>query len=213
MLKGEPLPKKDFLDVLFTALAPDGKSLFLSGVGTSGDGFWRDGQVWKMDLATRIPYVFFGLSEEERKDRSAIGHGPANRIRVPGNRGRCGRPRVHLRPAEQAHRRGQQGWQAHSIAADQQPRRSRGQSEVEGHLRHHPVRRLQRQRRTETAQVQRLDEDDAPSTSLLLRNRVGTRREPSLLTVVEDKGETLVWVAYTLLPARVYKDTARALNW
>ncbi len=62
---------------VFTALSPDGKFFYLSGVyGVTvsrrntrpiKDGFWRDGQVWKVDLETRTAKPFFAL------DRKAVG--------------------------------------------------------------------------------------------------------------------------------------------
>jgi len=59
---------------VFTCLSPDGKFFYLSGVyGCTGkqrepvrDGFWLDGQVWKVDLATRKATPLFAL------DRKAV---------------------------------------------------------------------------------------------------------------------------------------------
>ncbi|MCA9099755.1 MAG: hypothetical protein KDA63_01305, partial [Planctomycetales bacterium] len=59
---------------VFTCLSPDGKSFYLSGIyareGKKGDpvreGFWLDGQLWKVDLATRKAAPFFAL------DRAAV---------------------------------------------------------------------------------------------------------------------------------------------
>ena len=44
--------------------------------------------------------------------------------------------------------------------------------------------------------------DDAPAVTVPLRSGIGKFRENSLLAVAEDKGELLVWVAYTTLPVR-----------
>ena len=76
----------------YTALSPDGKYRYVSGIHSfqrklgygrieSADttGFWRDGQVWKMDLATREMSVFFALDEKtvlgdmETRRKSSIG--------------------------------------------------------------------------------------------------------------------------------------------
>jgi hypothetical protein len=57
---------------VFTCLSADGESFYLSGVyagtirrlrrvGVEKTGFWRDGQVYKVDLATRKAEVFFAL--------------------------------------------------------------------------------------------------------------------------------------------------------
>ena len=63
------------LGPVFTCPTPDGKHFYLSGIyaattiyGTikeiKTDGFWRDGQVWKVDLETRTAKVFFALDEK-----------------------------------------------------------------------------------------------------------------------------------------------------
>lgn len=59
---------------VFTTLSPDGSHFFLSGAFSAKtrygsileiekDGFWRDGQVWKVDLKTRSAKVFFALDQ------------------------------------------------------------------------------------------------------------------------------------------------------
>jgi hypothetical protein len=61
---------------LYTCLAPDGKTFYLSGMlagknkGTRGglqaaaeDHFWQDGQVWKVDTATREAKKFFSINK------------------------------------------------------------------------------------------------------------------------------------------------------
>jgi len=60
-----------------TCLSPDGKDFYLSGVfagaldnrgrriGVERTGFWRDGQVFKVDIATRKASVFFALDEDK----------------------------------------------------------------------------------------------------------------------------------------------------
>ncbi|MHC4718078.1 MAG: hypothetical protein ACYS5V_13985, partial [Planctomycetota bacterium] len=54
--------------------------------------------------------------------------------------------------------------------------------------------------------------DTAPAVTLLLRGRIGKFREHSMLALAEQKGAVMVWVAYTTLPARVYRDTGAALE-
>jgi DNA-binding beta-propeller fold protein YncE len=62
------------LGPVFTGLSPDGKHVYLSGVYAATtqygaikeiqtDGFWRDGQVWKVDWETRTAKVFFSLEQ------------------------------------------------------------------------------------------------------------------------------------------------------
>ncbi|QDU95419.1 NHL repeat-containing protein [Lignipirellula cremea] len=62
---------------LHTCNAPDGEHFYLSGVfagatdnrgsriGASPDGFWRDGQVYRVDYATRTAEVFFALDPKQ----------------------------------------------------------------------------------------------------------------------------------------------------
>ncbi|MEQ8791895.1 MAG: hypothetical protein RIC55_36900 [Pirellulaceae bacterium] len=73
---------------MHTALSPDGLRMYLGGVfagtqqrrarvGAEATGFWRDGQVFKIDLATRNAAVFFALPEEEViTDLKARGESP-----------------------------------------------------------------------------------------------------------------------------------------
>ncbi|MCW8132545.1 MAG: hypothetical protein KIS92_19510 [Planctomycetota bacterium] len=68
------LPKGGLTGPFFAACTPDGKSMFVSGLFSSDNhwkgspadtsGFWRDGQVWKVDLATRKASPFFALDEK-----------------------------------------------------------------------------------------------------------------------------------------------------
>ena len=77
------------LGPVFTCPAPSGKHFYLSGLFAAttlygsikeikNDGFWRDGQVWKVDLATRTAKPFFVLDSKSVADagrdrKSAIG--------------------------------------------------------------------------------------------------------------------------------------------
>ena len=74
---------------VFTCFAPDGKHFYLSGIFSAvtrygsvkqidAEGFWRDGQVWKVDLATRTAKPFFALEQGKvataaRDPKSPIG--------------------------------------------------------------------------------------------------------------------------------------------
>ena len=77
------------LGPVFTCSTPDGKNFYLSGIYAAttlygsvkevkSEGFWRDGQIWKVDMETRTAKVFFSLEEKAipatAKDRkSALG--------------------------------------------------------------------------------------------------------------------------------------------
>ena len=70
-------PKSRLRGPCYTALSPDGKVLYVSGIhsfqrerscgriqSVDMTGFRRDGQVWKMDLATGRASVVFALDEK-----------------------------------------------------------------------------------------------------------------------------------------------------
>lgn len=51
---------------IFTCPTPDGKSFYLSGICRNDDKpFWRPGQVWKVDYATRTAKPWFALPDEQ----------------------------------------------------------------------------------------------------------------------------------------------------
>ncbi len=74
------------LGPVFTCPTPDGKHFYLSGIYAAttiygsekevkNEGFWRDGQIWKVDRETRTAKVFFSLDPKAipltAKDRKA----------------------------------------------------------------------------------------------------------------------------------------------
>lgn len=212
-LGGEPLPKKGFVLPYFTALTPDGKSLYVSGLSAIQDGFWREGQVWKVDIASRDTSVSFSLGSDERKDRDAIGHSDAcpysafQGVAVDGE----GRLFVCDRMNKRIAVVGPDGKLIRSLpvanpdAVAVSPKSKAvyvttrfGNYSGNGELK--------------LLKFGDWSKDMAPEVSMLLRNGIGKRQESSLLTVVVDKGEIMVWVAYTQLPARVYKDTGTDLK-
>ena len=85
---------------VFIEYTPDGKSFFVSGLYATTsqygsiksitlDDFWRDGQVWKVDSATRTAEVFYALDKSSiptsRGDRAtAYGGGDSNYAALHG---------------------------------------------------------------------------------------------------------------------------------
>jgi len=68
----EPAFKGSACGPVFVCLLRDEKSFYLSGIysgdrkgNPSREGFWRDGQVWKVDLATRKATPFLAVPEED----------------------------------------------------------------------------------------------------------------------------------------------------
>ena len=212
-LAGEPLPKKDFIDLFFTAVSPDGKSLYLSGCGSPSDPFWRDGRVWKIDVATRVPSIFFELGEDERKDRSAIGLTNANPytafhgVAVDG----AGRVFIADRQSKRIAVVGADGKLIRSVPVMHADAVAVGRTSKALYV----TTRIGTYNGDGELRLLKFADwpkDDAPATVVPLRSKIGKRREGSLLAVVEDKGETLVWVAYTQLPVRIYKDAGKGLE-
>ncbi len=212
-LGGEALPKQGLIRSYFTALAPDGKSLYVSGLSTLREGFWREGQVWKVDLATRATSVFFSLNDDERQDRAAIGHSDANPYSA--FQGVAVDREGHVFVCDRLNRRvlviGADGKAIHALpvanpdAVAVCPKSKAlyvttrfGNYSGNGKL--------------ELLKFTDWSKDEAPTVTLPLRDRIGTRQESSLLTVVEDRGEILIWVAYTQLPVRVFKDAGTELE-
>jgi len=97
LVKNPPLPlgpvesgshvRNSIVGPVFTCYAADGKSFYLSGVYAATtrygsirqiktSGFWRDGQVWRVDRETKSANVFFALDEKTvagaAKDRTSI---------------------------------------------------------------------------------------------------------------------------------------------
>lgn len=226
MLGGEPLPAKGLRGNLFAAMSPDGKSLYISGLfagddtqGISTAGFWRDGQVWKVDLATRRTQVFFALDEKDvigkMKDRSAspIGHTSANPYAAfqgvaTDAEGRvfvCDRQNKRIVVLDTEGKVIRETPVAYPDAIAVNPRSRAiyvttrfGDYGGNGEL--------------TLLKFSDWMRDDAPAGTMPLRSGIGKFRENSLLAVAEDQGEIYVWVAYTTLPVRVYRDAGATLE-
>jgi hypothetical protein len=217
----------------FTALAPDGKHLYVSGphsykrkprssraLSVDTTGFWRDGQVWKLNRATRKMSAFFALDEKQvisdmkTRSRGPIGdknyiapfaalHGVAvdaegrvflcdrqnKRIVVLDKNGKLIReiPNVAYPDAI--------GISPKSKALYVTTRFARGYGGGKLAL----------------LKFNDWSKDSAPAVTVPLAGNIGRYSHKSMLTVVEHKGQVLVWVAYTTLPVRVYRDTGTGL--
>jgi hypothetical protein len=225
-LGGEPLPPRGLSGNLFSALSPDGKSLYVSGLFSAGDaqgvsttGFWRDGQVWKVDLATRKTQVFFALDEKEvigsikARSASPIGHTSANPYAAiqgvaTDAEGRvfiCDRQNKRIVVLDKEGRQIRQISVAYPDAIVVNPRSRAiyvttrfGDYGGTGELR--------------LLKFSDWTKDDLPAVTVPLKSGIGKFRENSHLAVAEDNGEILVWVAYTTLPVRVYRDEGASLE-
>lgn len=206
-LGGEPLPKKGLIRSFFSALTPDGKSLLVSGMSTLQEGFWREGQIWKVDLATRSTSVFFALTDDERGHRAAVGHTDATPYSV--FQGVAVDSVGHVFVCDRMNQRviviGPDGKAIRSLpvvnpdAVAVSPK-SRALYVTTRFGAYSGNGRLKLIKFADWSR------DEAPAIELTLREEIGKRQESSLLRVVEDKGEEFIWVAYTQLPVRIYQD-------
>lgn len=226
VLGGEPLPPKGLAGNFFSALSPDGKALYVSGLfasddaqGVSTTGFWRDGQVWKVDLATRKTQVFFAVDEKDvigtMKARSAspIGHTSANPYAAfqgvaTDAEGRvfvCDRQNKRIAVLDKEGKVFREIAVAYPDAIAVNPKSRAlyvttrfGDYSGNGELK--------------LLKFGDWMSDDVPAVTVPLRSDIGKFRENSLLAIAEDKDEIFVWVAYTTLPVRVYRDAGATLE-
>ena len=212
----------------YSALSPDGKTRYLSGLYLLTDrrgrtlsktSFWRDGRVWKIDRATRKASVFFELDEKDvivdlkARVASPIGHGAPN-------------PYAAFQgvAVDADH---------HVFICDRQNKRIAVLDRDGKLLREIPVKYpdavavapgskalyvttrygdYTARGRLHLLKFNDWSKDDAPAVKLPLYDRIGKFREHSMLATVKQKDAVMVWVAYTTLPARVYRDTGEALE-
>ncbi len=224
-MDGEPLPKNGLSGNFFSALSPDGKSLYVSGLfasapnGVQTEGFWRDGQVWKIDVATRKARVFFALDEKDvigsmkARGASPIGHTSANPYAAfqgvaTDSDGRvfvCDRQnkRIAVLDKEGTFLRAISVAFPDAIVVNPKSKALYVTTRYGDYGGNGELKLLKFSDWTK---------DDAPSITVPLRSGIGKFRENSHLAVAQDKGELLVWVAYTTLPVRVYRDTGARLE-
>lgn len=226
LLGGEPLPRNGLSGNLFSALSPDGQSLYVSGLFANDDaqgvataGFWRDGQIWKVDLATRKTKVFFALDEKDvirtmkARSVSPIGHTSANPYAAlqgvaTDAQGRvfvCDRQNKRIVVLDKEGKFIREIPVAYPDAIVVNPKSQAlyvttrfGDYGGKGELK--------------LLKFSDWTKDNAPVVTVPLRSDIGKFRENSHLAVAEDNGEVFVWVAYTTLPVRVYRDAGASLE-
>lgn len=226
LLGGEPLPPRGLAGNFFPAMSPDGKSLYVSGLfvgddtqGVATTGFWRDGQVWKVDLATRKTQIFFALDEKDvissmkARSKSPIGHTSANPYAAlqgvaTDAEGRvfvCDRQNKRIVVLDKEGKLIRQIAVAYPDAIVVNPT---------SQALYVTTRFGDYGGNGELALLKFSDwtKDESPFVTTLLRSGIGKFRENSHLAVAEVQGEVFVWVAYTTLPVRVYRDAGVKLE-
>ncbi|MHC4915106.1 MAG: hypothetical protein ACYTGB_06405 [Planctomycetota bacterium] len=230
---GTAVPKNGLRGACFTALSPDKKHLYVSGPhsfqrqrsygriqAVDTTGFFRDGQVWKIDLTTRKTSVFFALDAKSVPgDMNARRTGPIadqNYINPFSALGgvavdREGRVFVSDRLNERVLVLDNAGKQLAQLpvkypeAIGVSPKAKAvyvttryGDYSGRGKL--------------ELLKFNDWSKDKAPAVKLPLWDKVGKFPDHSTMAVAEHKGQVMVWVVYTTLPARVYQDTGAGLK-
>jgi hypothetical protein len=230
---GTAIPKGGLRGPCFTALSPDKKHLYVSGPhsfqrkrsygriqSVDTTGFWRDGQVWKMDLAARKMSVFFALDAKSVPgDMNARRSGPIadqNYINpfsalqgVAVDRdGRvfvCDRLNKRIVVLDTKGNQLAELPVKHADAIGVSPKSKAvyvttryGDYSGRGKL--------------ALLKFNDWSKDKTPAVTLQLWDKVGKFTDHSTLAVAEREGQVMVWVVYTTLPARVYRDTGAGLE-
>lgn len=216
------------LGPIFVCPTLDGKSFYLSGVyaartiyGTvreiDVEGFWRDGQVWKVDMQTRSAKVFFALDKRDvpitRKERNAAygslnGYAAIHGVAVSED--------GHVFVCDRLHKR--------IIVLDEQ-----GKSVREIPIEHPDAIALSKKtgvlyvttrdggyHRRGTVQLLKYKDwrkDNEPAEIIKVSKTGYTRQQTHSHVVVCDteKGSN-VWVAHTQMPVRIYRDGSKGLK-
>jgi len=220
LLEGESMPKK-LTGPLYSAFSPDGKIQYVSGVCGADEkgepqttGPWRDGQVWRVDPATRKASVFFALDEKDlAANRGAIGHTRYTPYSALQGVAVDAEGRVFV--CDRVNRRvavlNLDGKVLGALPVDNPDAvavspnaRAVYVTTRFGH--YHARGKLALLRFGDWTRP------GEPPTALPLCDGIGAYRESSRLAVARDKDDVLVWVAYTTLPVRVYRDTGAGLE-
>jgi len=211
LLKGEPFSKRGLTGPLYSALTSDGKAQYVCGLFDPAGGVWRNGQLWKVDLETRATSVFFALAEAELSpDRTghvastpyAAFHGVA--VDGAGRVFLCDRQNGRVAVLDAAGKLLRSIPVANPDAVALHPK-SRAIYVVTRFGNYHSPGKLALLKYNDWQTG-----SDAAQT-MILKDDIGKRRESARLAAVEADGEVFVWVAYTTLPARVYRDSAAGL--
>lgn len=211
------------------SLSPDGKHFYFSGlfagafertgrVGAEKTGDWRDGQVFKVDFASRKATVFFALPEDAViGDLNARGASPIADFKygtyaalqgvAADAEGRvfvCDRQNKRVVVLDSGGRITREIPLEYPDAIAVSPKsKALYVTTRTGHFHGRGELKL--------LKFDDWSRDTAPSATMLLCP-VQHYDQATRLAVAEAKGEVYVWVAYTALPVRVYLDKGAGLE-
>jgi len=212
---------------LQACLSAGGRHLYISGIfagtlderrrriGAEGMGFWRDGQVFNVDLATRTASVFFALEEDKvirdlkAREASPIAdarygnYAALQGVAVDGE-GRvfiCDRQNERVVVLDSVGKVLREIPLAYPDAIAVSPKSKAVYVTTRtGHY--------HRQGELKLLKFGDWTRDTVPDVTLPLCE-VRHYSQATHLVAVEARGEVVVWVAYTALPVRVYRDSGR----
>ncbi|PCJ59055.1 MAG: hypothetical protein COA79_11900 [Planctomycetota bacterium] len=226
-------PTWHVLGTPFTAPSADGKYFYLSGVFKDGKrkrswtrakniettGFWRDGQIYKVDSKTRKAEVFFALDKKSViGDMKSRGTSPIAddktapfaalqgiAIDAKNNVFICDRQnkRILILDKDAKKIREIPAEYPDAIAVDPNSKALYYTTRKGNYHKKSPLYLYK---------IRDWTKDKGASVSKLLDTSVGTYRSRSYLGVTTFKGKARVWVAYVTLPVRIYEDTGNKLE-
>ncbi len=216
------------LGPVFVCYAPDGKSFYLSGMYAATtiygsvreiemDGFWRDGQVWKVDAETRTAKVFFSLDPKTipttaRERESAYGgvhsYAALHGVAVDENENvfLCDRLNKRVIVLDK------QGKTIREIPVEHPD--AIAISNKTGAL--FVTTRVGNYHRRGAVQLLKFKDwrkDDEPATAIEVSKTgyTGLHKHSYVVVCDTDDGSN-IWVAYTQMPVRIYRDDAQGLR-
>jgi DNA-binding beta-propeller fold protein YncE len=216
------------LGPVFVCPTSNGKSFYLSGVYAATtiygsvrkikmNGFWRDGQVWKVDRKTRTAKVFFALDTQDipttRKERTAAYGGQNGYAAIHGV---AVSEDGHVFVCDRLHKRiivlDEHGKTVREIPVEHPD--AIALSKRTGTL-YVTTRHGDYHRRGAVRLLKFNDwrKDDEPAEAIEVSKTGYTRQQTHSYVVVCDtaKGSN-VWVAHTQMPVRIYRDSAQGFN-
>ncbi len=225
------VPGKGLSGSFFSALSPDRKTMYVSGLFACDDhwkgktvetgGFWRDGQVWKVDVATRKAEAFFALDEKSViGDMAARGSSPIadNRysahgalagvaVDAGGNVFVCDRQNQRIVVLDKT------GKQIREIPGIMYP----DDIAVSPKSKALYVTTRWGNYASKNAEATLLkfndwSKDDKPAQTIKQCPINWYGGERTFVTACEQDGQVLVWFAYTTVPVRIYRDKGADLE-